>query len=134
MQTLSQRWSMLEPAVTVVGPDDDRARPAVILFHGCGGLRGHLPRYAAAAKAAGGDAGKPKTAGQETAEPKATSGFNSNAERAVTVGKCCKYRKVFAWSKHGGQAAAECAAIAWAKAKRAESGPGARGLERSSAL
>jgi dienelactone hydrolase len=53
MQTLSQRWSMLEPAVTVVGPDDDRPRPAVILFHGCGGLRGHLPKYAAAAKAAG---------------------------------------------------------------------------------
>ena len=53
MQTLSQRWSMLEPAVIVVGPDDDRPRPAVILFHGCGGLRGHLPKYAAAAKAAG---------------------------------------------------------------------------------
>ena len=53
MQTLSQRRSMLEPAVTVVGPDDDRPRPAVILFHGCGGLRGHLPKYAAAAKAAG---------------------------------------------------------------------------------
>ena len=53
MQTLSQRWSMLEPAVTVVGPDDNRPRPAVILFHGCGGLRDHLPKYAAAAKAAG---------------------------------------------------------------------------------
>lgn len=53
MQTLSQRWSMLEPAVTLVGPDDDRPRPTVILFHGCGGLRGHLPRYAEAAKAAG---------------------------------------------------------------------------------
>ena len=53
MQTLSQRWSMLEPAVTVVGPGDDRPRPAVILFHGCGGLRGHLPKYAAAAQAAG---------------------------------------------------------------------------------
>jgi dienelactone hydrolase len=53
MQTLSQRWSMLEPAVTLVGPDDDRPRPTVILFHGCGGLRGHLPRYAEAAKATG---------------------------------------------------------------------------------
>ena len=53
MQTLSQRWKMLEPAVTVVGPEDDRPRPAVILFHGCGGLRGHLPKYAAAARAAG---------------------------------------------------------------------------------
>lgn len=53
MQTLSQRWSMLEPHATVVGPDDDRPRPTVILFHGCGGLRAHLPRYAAAAVAAG---------------------------------------------------------------------------------
>lgn len=53
MDTLSQRWSMLAPGVTIVGPDDDRPRPAVILFHGCGGLRGHLPKYAAAATAAG---------------------------------------------------------------------------------
>lgn len=53
MQTLSQRWSMLEPHVVVVGPDDDRPRPAVILFHGCGGMRDHLPVYAEAAKAAG---------------------------------------------------------------------------------
>lgn len=53
MDTLAARWTMLEPGVTVVGPDDDRPRPAVILFHGCGGLRDHLPRYAGAAKAAG---------------------------------------------------------------------------------
>jgi len=53
MDTLEIRWRSLEPHVTVVGPDDDRPRPAVILFHGCGGLRGHLPKYAEAAKAAG---------------------------------------------------------------------------------
>ncbi|MEQ7153918.1 dienelactone hydrolase family protein [Brevundimonas aurifodinae] len=53
MDTLATRWSRLEPHVTIVGPDDDRPRPAVLLFHGCGGLRGHLPRYAAAAKARG---------------------------------------------------------------------------------
>jgi dienelactone hydrolase len=53
MQTLSQRWSTLAPAVTVVGPDDDRPRPAVILFHGCGGVRDHLSKYAEAARAAG---------------------------------------------------------------------------------
>lgn len=53
MQTLAQRWTLLEAGVTVVGPGDDRPRPAVILFHGCGGLRGHLPRYAEAAKVAG---------------------------------------------------------------------------------
>ncbi|RYG15778.1 MAG: dienelactone hydrolase [Caulobacteraceae bacterium] len=53
MDTLADRWTLLEPGVTAVVPDDDRARPAVLLFHGCGGLRGHLPRYAEAAKAAG---------------------------------------------------------------------------------
>lgn len=53
MDTLADRWTRLEPHVTVVGPDDDRPRPAVLLFHGCGGLRGHLPKYAEAAKAAG---------------------------------------------------------------------------------
>ena len=53
MDTTAQRWAMLEPHIRHVGPDDDRARPAVLLFHGCGGLRDHLPRYAEAAKAAG---------------------------------------------------------------------------------
>src|SRR5690606_19449000 len=53
MDTLDARWAMLEPHTTVVGPDDDRPRPAVLLFHGCGGLRDHLPRYAEAARAAG---------------------------------------------------------------------------------
>lgn len=53
MDTLSSRWALLEPHVTIVGPDDDIARPAVLLFHGCGGLRDHLQRYAEAAKAAG---------------------------------------------------------------------------------
>jgi len=53
MDTLEQRWARLQPHTTVVGPDDDVARPAVILFHGCGGLRGHLPVYAEAARAAG---------------------------------------------------------------------------------
>lgn len=53
MDTLACRWSMLAPSIFVVGPDDDQPRPAVILFHGCGGLRDHLPRYAGAARAAG---------------------------------------------------------------------------------
>ena len=53
MDTLAERWARLEPHVTVVGPDDDRPRPAALLFHGCGGLRDHLPKYAEAAKAAG---------------------------------------------------------------------------------
>ncbi len=53
MDTLSDRWARLAPRATTVGPDDDRPRPTALLFHGCGGLRGHLPLYAAAAKAAG---------------------------------------------------------------------------------
>lgn len=36
-----------------VGPDDDQLRPAVLLFHGCGGVRRHLHLYAAAAARAG---------------------------------------------------------------------------------
>jgi dienelactone hydrolase len=53
MDTLSERWARLLPEIVVVGPDDEEARPAVILFHGCGGMRPHLPLYAEAAKAAG---------------------------------------------------------------------------------
>ena len=53
MDTLSGRWAQLGPHVVEVGPEDDRPRPAVLLFHGCGGLRDHLPRYAEAARAAG---------------------------------------------------------------------------------
>lgn len=53
MDTLASRWAKLEPHAEVIGPDDDRSRPAVLLFHGCGGLRGHLQSYAAAAKKAG---------------------------------------------------------------------------------
>lgn len=39
--------------MTEHGPADTRRRPAVILFHGCGGVRPHLPKYAAAAAEAG---------------------------------------------------------------------------------
>ncbi|MDQ1154962.1 dienelactone hydrolase family protein [Brevundimonas sp. SORGH_AS_0993] len=53
MDDLKRRWARLAPHVTVVGPNDDKPRPAVLLFHGCGGPRAHLPRYAEAAKAAG---------------------------------------------------------------------------------
>lgn len=53
MQTAAERWAMLEPHVHVYGPQDDEPRPAVILFHGCGGLRPHLPLYADAAVKAG---------------------------------------------------------------------------------
>lgn len=53
MDTLAARWARLSPHVIEVGPDDDRPRPAALLFHGCGGLRDHLPRYAEAARGAG---------------------------------------------------------------------------------
>lgn len=53
MDSLSLRWARLDPHITIVGPDDAMARPTALLFHGCGGIRGHLPRYAAAAKARG---------------------------------------------------------------------------------
>lgn len=51
--TVAERWALLEPFVTAFGSDDGQARPAVILFHGCGGLRPHLPMYAQAAVEAG---------------------------------------------------------------------------------
>lgn len=43
----------LEPHVAVHGPADERPCPAVLLFHGCGGIRPHLDRYAKAAAALG---------------------------------------------------------------------------------
>lgn len=48
MDTLAQRYALLEPEMTVYGPADDEARPAVVLFHGCGGLRPHVHLYAQA--------------------------------------------------------------------------------------
>ena len=53
MSTLAERRALLISGIHEVGPDDDSPRPAVILFHGCGGLREHLPHYAEVAKAAG---------------------------------------------------------------------------------
>jgi dienelactone hydrolase len=46
-QSVAERWAALKPHVTVHGPPG--RRPTVLLFHGCGGLGGHLPEYAAAA-------------------------------------------------------------------------------------
>ena len=49
VQSLAERWRMLRPSVQVFGPADDRPRPAALMFHGCGGMRPHLKRYAKAA-------------------------------------------------------------------------------------
>jgi len=51
--TLEKRWRMLESGVEAFGPDDDRPRPAMIMFHGCGGLRPHVKLYAEAAAVTG---------------------------------------------------------------------------------
>jgi dienelactone hydrolase len=53
MESLSDRKALLLSGIQEIGPDDDTPRPAVIIFHGCGGLRSHLPRYAEIAKLAG---------------------------------------------------------------------------------
>lgn len=53
MDTLEDRWAKLAPHVQAFGPEDDAPRPAVLLFHGCGGVRPHILAYAEAAAAAG---------------------------------------------------------------------------------
>jgi len=53
MDTVRRRWERLYPHIEALGPDDDALRPAVLIFHGCGGVRGHLRRYALEAVRAG---------------------------------------------------------------------------------
>lgn len=53
LDTVEDRWRMLEPHVRVFGPDDGLPRPAVILFHGCAGVRPHIETYAQRAAEAG---------------------------------------------------------------------------------
>ena len=53
MDTMAQRWTRLKPYAQWFGPNDAKPRPAVVLFHGCGGLRPHVVRYARAAAATG---------------------------------------------------------------------------------
>ncbi|ESQ91668.1 dienelactone hydrolase family protein [Asticcacaulis benevestitus] len=48
MDTMAQRYALLEPHITVYGPQDEVVRPAVVLFHGCGGMRPHIHLYAQA--------------------------------------------------------------------------------------
>lgn len=52
LATIAARWAALRPHLHVFGPEGPD-RPAVLLFHGCGGLRQHLPKYAQAAVDAG---------------------------------------------------------------------------------
>ena len=53
MDTLKARWRRLFPHVVQYGPPDEAVRPAVLLFHGCGGIRPHHLRYVEAAVQAG---------------------------------------------------------------------------------
>jgi dienelactone hydrolase len=53
LDSLDRRWARLSPHVKTYGPDDGAPRPAVLLFHGCGGVKGHLHAYASAAVEAG---------------------------------------------------------------------------------
>src|ERR1044072_1371121 len=53
LDTVEDRWRMLEPHVKAFGPDDGLPRPAVILFHGCAGVRPHIETYALRAAEAG---------------------------------------------------------------------------------
>ena len=49
LDTLDRRWDMLAPHVRSYGPADGAPRPAVLLFHGCAGVRPHIDTYAEAA-------------------------------------------------------------------------------------
>jgi dienelactone hydrolase len=53
LDTVEERWRMLEPHVKAFGPDDGLPRPTVILFHGCAGVRPHIETYALRAAEAG---------------------------------------------------------------------------------
>jgi dienelactone hydrolase len=51
--TLQGRWAALAPHVRVHGPADGEPRPALLMFHGCGGPREQVSVYAEAAAAIG---------------------------------------------------------------------------------
>lgn len=53
LDTLTQRFSLLEPFITAYGPEDDQPRPSVLLFHACNGVRPHIHAYARQAAALG---------------------------------------------------------------------------------
>lgn len=53
LDSLQQRCDLLMPHVQVFGPEDAVRRPALIIFHGCGGIASNLPLYAQAAVESG---------------------------------------------------------------------------------
>lgn len=46
LETIEDRFSRLEKTMKSYGPPDEVARPAVLIFHGCGGVGRHLHNYA----------------------------------------------------------------------------------------
>ena len=53
MQTMAERYALLKPHITVYGPNDNCVLPAIVLFHGCGGMRPHIHTYAKSAAETG---------------------------------------------------------------------------------
>lgn len=53
MDTLADRWRRLAPSAELLSPSGRGPFPLVILFHGCGGVRIHIRKYAQAATRAG---------------------------------------------------------------------------------
>ncbi|ESQ93532.1 dienelactone hydrolase [Asticcacaulis sp. AC460] len=46
METMAERFERLMPHVQVYGPDDAHPRPAILIFHGCGGIAANMAMYA----------------------------------------------------------------------------------------
>ena len=53
LDTVQQRCDLLMPHVQAFGPEDAVRRPALIIFHGCGGIASNLALYAQTAVACG---------------------------------------------------------------------------------
>jgi dienelactone hydrolase len=51
--TMAQRYDKLLPHILVYGPADSLPRPAMVLFHGCGGIAPNLMHYAELCKTIG---------------------------------------------------------------------------------
>jgi dienelactone hydrolase len=46
LPSVKARFQSLEPYITAYGPNDKVARPAVLLFHACNGVKDHIHAYA----------------------------------------------------------------------------------------
>jgi dienelactone hydrolase len=53
LETMAERYHKLEAFTEMFGPKDNIPRPAMIIFHGCGGVRPHIYLYAETAAISG---------------------------------------------------------------------------------